>query len=82
MTVTVFRTLIHESFSAHQGVEDDDMNLLCLSGRVTLSACGTVTANSCAATIIKSKEHSDQIYNFNKTDFKQEVRLPVASGSP
>jgi ribose 5-phosphate isomerase B len=27
--------LIHESFSAHQGVEDDDMNLLCLGGRVT-----------------------------------------------
>jgi ribose 5-phosphate isomerase B len=26
--------LINESFSAHQGVEDDDMNLLCLGGRV------------------------------------------------
>ena len=26
--------LIHESFSAHQGVEDDDMNLICLGGRV------------------------------------------------
>lgn len=26
--------LIHESFSAHQGVEDDDLNLLCLGGRV------------------------------------------------
>ena len=30
--------LIHESFSAHQGVEDDDMNLLCLGGRVVGSA--------------------------------------------
>ncbi len=27
--------LIHDHFSAHQGVEDDDMNLLCLGGRVT-----------------------------------------------
>ena len=27
--------LIHENFSAHQGVEDDHMNLLCLGGRVT-----------------------------------------------
>jgi len=27
--------LIHENFSAHQGVEDDNMNLLCLGGRVT-----------------------------------------------
>jgi len=26
--------LIHESFSAHQGVEDDDMNVLCLGARV------------------------------------------------
>lgn len=27
--------LINDSFSAHQGVEDDDMNILCLGGRVT-----------------------------------------------
>ncbi|HUI33297.1 MAG: RpiB/LacA/LacB family sugar-phosphate isomerase [Dysgonamonadaceae bacterium] len=27
--------LIHDFFSAHQGVEDDDMNLICLGGRVT-----------------------------------------------
>ena len=27
--------LIQDHFSAHQGVEDDDMNLLCLGGRVT-----------------------------------------------
>jgi ribose 5-phosphate isomerase B len=27
--------LISDSFSAHQGVEDDNMNILCLGGRVT-----------------------------------------------
>ncbi|MEO6894455.1 MAG: RpiB/LacA/LacB family sugar-phosphate isomerase [Ginsengibacter sp.] len=27
--------LIHDHFSSHQGVEDDDMNLICLGGRVT-----------------------------------------------
>lgn len=27
--------LISEHFSAHQGVEDDDMNLICLGGRIT-----------------------------------------------
>lgn len=27
--------LINDTFSAHQGVEDDDMNLICLGGRVT-----------------------------------------------
>jgi ribose 5-phosphate isomerase B len=26
--------LIHDVYSAHQGVEDDDMNVLCLGGRV------------------------------------------------
>jgi ribose 5-phosphate isomerase B len=26
--------LIHDSFSAHQGVEDDDLNMICLGGRV------------------------------------------------
>ena len=27
-------SLIHENFSAHQGVEDDDMNMICLGGLV------------------------------------------------
>ena len=27
--------LINDYFSAHQGVEDDDMNLICIGGRVT-----------------------------------------------
>jgi len=26
--------LIHDNFSAHQGVEDDDLNIICLGGRV------------------------------------------------
>jgi ribose 5-phosphate isomerase B len=26
--------LVHDHFSAHQGVEDDDMNILCMGGRV------------------------------------------------
>ncbi len=30
--------LINDYFSAHQGVEDDNMNLLCLGGRVTASS--------------------------------------------
>jgi ribose 5-phosphate isomerase B len=32
--------LITDAFSAHQGVEDDDMNVLCLGGRVTGYALG------------------------------------------
>ena len=30
--------LIHDVFSAHQGVEDDDMNMICLGGKVIGSA--------------------------------------------
>lgn len=30
--------LVHDTYSAHQGVEDDHMNLLCLGGRVIGSA--------------------------------------------
>jgi ribose 5-phosphate isomerase B len=30
--------LIHDVFSAHQGVEDDDMNVICLGGKVIGSA--------------------------------------------
>jgi ribose 5-phosphate isomerase B len=30
--------LIHDIFSAHQGVEDDDMNVFCLGGKVIGSA--------------------------------------------
>ncbi len=30
--------LIHDMFSAHQGVEDDNMNILCMGGRVVGNA--------------------------------------------
>jgi ribose 5-phosphate isomerase B len=30
--------LIHDNFSAHQGVEDDDVNMICLGGRVVGNA--------------------------------------------
>ena len=36
--VGVRSALITDSFSAHQGVEDDDMNVMCLGGNVTGSA--------------------------------------------
>ena len=34
----VLAGLIHDVFSAHQGVEDDDMNVFCLGGKVIGSA--------------------------------------------
>jgi ribose 5-phosphate isomerase B len=36
--VGVRACLIHENFSAHQGVEDDDLNMMCLGGLVVGNA--------------------------------------------
>ena len=43
--------LIHDHFSAHQGVEDDDMNLICLGGRVT----GFAAAEELAMAFLNAK---------------------------
>ena len=43
--------LIHDHFSAHQGVEDDDMNLICLGGRVT----GFAAAEELATAFLEAK---------------------------
>jgi ribose 5-phosphate isomerase B len=42
--------LITDTFSAHQGVEDDDMNLLCLGGRIT----GTSLAKEIIQTFLQA----------------------------
>ena len=43
--------LINDHFSAHQGVEDDDMNLLCLGGRIT----GNAVAKELIESFLKAK---------------------------
>jgi ribose 5-phosphate isomerase B len=43
--------LIHDHFSAHQGVEDDDMNLICLGGRVI----GFASAEELVMAFLQSK---------------------------
>ncbi len=42
--------LIQDHFSAHQGVEDDDMNIICLGGRVT----GFATAQELILAFLKA----------------------------
>ena len=44
-------SLIHETFSAHQGVEDDDMNMICLGGLVV----GHAVALELVKTFLNSK---------------------------
>jgi ribose 5-phosphate isomerase B len=43
--------LITEHFSAHQGVEDDDMNMICLGGWIT----GIASAKELVLTFLKAK---------------------------
>lgn len=43
--------LVNDNFSAHQGVEDDNMNLLCLGGRVV----GEKVAEELIDTFLKAK---------------------------
>jgi len=43
--------LIGDHFSAHQGVEDDNMNIMCLGGRIT----GYAVAQELVAVFLKAK---------------------------
>lgn len=51
-------SLITDYFSAHQGVEDDDMNLLCLGGRIT----GYAVAKELVKVFLESKFSDDEKY--------------------
>jgi ribose 5-phosphate isomerase B len=65
--------LIVDVFSAHQGVEDDDMNILCLGGRVT----GYALAWDLVQTFLKARFRGDERFlrRLKKvTDLEEEVR--------
>jgi len=49
-------SLIHETFSAHQGVEDDDMNIICLGGLVV----GHAFAWELVKTFLQAKFRGDE----------------------
>jgi ribose 5-phosphate isomerase B len=50
--------LCHDHFSAHQGVEDDDMNMLCLGGRVIgIEMAWDVTSTFLGATFTGADRH-------------------------
>lgn len=50
--------LITDHFSAHQGVEDDNMNLLCLGGRIT----GPSLAKEIAEAFLKASFKTEEKY--------------------
>lgn len=51
-------SLINDYFSAHQGVEDDDMNLICLGGRIT----GFAVAKELIKVFLESKFSGGEKY--------------------
>lgn len=51
-------SLITDHFSAHQGVEDDDMNLICLGGRIT----GFAVAKELVKAFLESKYSGGEKY--------------------
>lgn len=51
--------LINDYYSAHQGVEHDDMNLLCLGGRVT----GEAMAKELATAFLKATFTAEERHN-------------------
>ena len=51
-------SLITDHFSAHQGVEDDDMNVICLGGRIT----GVALAKELVKVFLESKFSGGEKY--------------------
>ena len=48
--------LVHDTFSAHQGVEDDDMNIICMGGRVVATALAWELAKAFLSARFKGAE--------------------------
>lgn len=51
-------SLINDHFSAHQGVEDDDMNIICLGGRIT----GNAAAKELVVAFLQAKFSGGEKY--------------------
>lgn len=62
--------LITEHFSAHQGVEDDDMNMLCLGGRVT----GTSAAEEIVLAFLQATFKTEEKYTRRLNKIKTEEK--------
>jgi ribose 5-phosphate isomerase B len=67
--------LIHESYSAHQGVEDDDMNMLCLGGRVVGFALALeIIQNYLAAHYMRAERFERRLAKVAATGCKEQIK--------
>src|SRR5664279_3154731 len=63
--------LIHENFSAHQGVEDDDLNLICFGGLVVGHALAwELTQTFLAAQFTGAERHRRRLAKVTKLESK------------
>jgi ribose 5-phosphate isomerase B len=63
--------LIQDHYSAHQGVEHDDMNLICLAGRVTgLAIVKELVISFLKAEFTGAERHIRRIEKFQKLESK------------
>jgi transaldolase len=70
----------HDDFSARQGVEDDDLNILCLGGRTT----GIAVAWDCVKSFLAAKfsgaeRHRRRLAKLNTIHTKPVVAVPAAA---
>jgi ribose 5-phosphate isomerase B len=73
--IGVRSALITESFSAHQGVEDDDMNLLCLGGRVVgFSLAWEIIQTYLAARYKKAKRFERRLAKVAAIENKEKIK--------
>jgi ribose 5-phosphate isomerase B len=68
--------LITEHFSAHQGVEDDDMNMLCLGGRVTGTSAAEEITLAFLQALFKTEEKYIRRLNKVKAEEQQNFDRP------
>ncbi|OPY57987.1 MAG: putative sugar phosphate isomerase YwlF [Syntrophorhabdaceae bacterium PtaU1.Bin034] len=66
--------LVHDSFSAHQGVEDDNMNVLCLGGRVVGPALAwDLVKTFLSARFTGAERHNRRLHKISQLERKQPV---------
>lgn len=64
--------LINDRFSAHQGVEDDNMNIICLGGRVTAYAAAEEMVSAfLAAEFFGAERHKRRLGKISALEIKK-----------
>lgn len=75
--------LIHDVFSAHQGVEDDDMNVFCLGGKVIGSALALELVETfLAAHFSGAARHRRRVSKVEAIENPSPERLTAELGEP